>query len=118
MKKRRQAWTQNWPYRCRDGGASPPSPSFASHLRFFVIAKLPPQSVQATLERLGVTVIEKLRVAVMGRLDAPGVLDRAPILFGTRRHFTRVGGNAVAVGAIETIEFFDQIQVGLSLIHI
>jgi hypothetical protein len=39
------------------------------------------------------------------------VLDRAPVLFGARRHLAKIGRHAIAVGTIETIEFFDGVQV-------
>jgi hypothetical protein len=40
------------------------------------------------------------------------VLDRAPILFGARRDFAQVGGDAVAVRAVEAVELLDQVEVG------
>ena len=45
--------------------------------------EFPPQPFQPFGKILGVAEFEKLAVVRMGVPDAPGMLDRAPILFGT-----------------------------------
>ena len=48
----------------------------------------------------------------MGIPDAPGMLDRAPILLGAGADFPYIGNEPVGVRTVKTVEFFDDVQVG------
>jgi hypothetical protein len=47
----------------------------------------------------------------MGRPKAACVLNRAPLLFGTGGDFRDVCAQAIGIGAVDTIEALDEVQV-------
>jgi hypothetical protein len=47
----------------------------------------------------------------MWRTNTPRVLDRAPVLFGSRRYLSHVCAQTVCVGAIPAVEPFQQIEI-------
>jgi hypothetical protein len=51
-----------------------------------------PQAFQPLSIALGVAVLEKARVTVVGGADAAGMLDRAPVLLRAGRDLARIAG--------------------------
>jgi hypothetical protein len=61
--------------------------------------------------RGGVAVREKIRVPVVRVLNAPRVLDRAPVLLDSPRDFDGVGQHSVSVGTVQAVKSFEGVQV-------
>jgi hypothetical protein len=52
-----------------------------------------------------------MRIPVMGVLNTPRVLDRAPMLLGSRGDFHGVSEDTVPVGAVHAIKAFESVQI-------
>src|ERR1700719_755822 len=70
-----------------------------------------PRVLDPLAEPLGVTEIGKALVMRMRAEDPAGVLDRAPIDFGARRHLAHKCDRAVGIGAIGAIDFLDDVEI-------
>jgi len=62
------------------------------------VASAPPYSKEA-----GIT--------AMGRFDAAGMFDRAPVLLGTCCYLPEIAGQAIFIRVVDTVVFSNQIQV-------
>ncbi|OIQ65420.1 hypothetical protein GALL_530210 [mine drainage metagenome] len=61
---------------------------------------------------LGVAEIGKALIVRMRPEHAAGVLDRAPINLGTRRHLAHERDRTVGIGAIGAIDLLDDVEIG------
>src|ERR1019366_2778778 len=61
---------------------------------------------------LGVAEIRKTLVVRVWTEHPAGVLDRAPVDLGARRHLAHEGDHAIAIGAIGAIDLLDDVEIG------
>ena len=59
-----------------------------------------------------VAIIHKFAMQPVRISSEAGVLDRAPILLGSRRNFTDIGNQPVAIAAIDAIQLLYRVQIG------
>ena len=59
--------------------------------------------------------IEKVRIARVRAQHLVRVFDRAEVLLGSGGNLARIGQQAAGVRAIQTVEFFEDVEVGQML---